>query len=170
MVSSGARQGTEGASFVITGLDHVVVLVNEIEAAAAAYQTLFARHEGSVAAPTAGLHFSQALIAALQSRGITLHRVTLHVGAGTFLPVKAADTAGHRMHAEHGRVSGKLRWSSRRGGATLGRTNPRQESKSQQHKRDVPVPASETADLIVIQSQIFGIFKILFDMPACANG
>lgn len=69
------------------------------------YQTLFARHEGSVAAPTAGLHFSQDLVAALQSRGIALHRVTLHVGAGTFLPVKAADTAGHRMHAEHGSVS-----------------------------------------------------------------
>jgi S-adenosylmethionine:tRNA ribosyltransferase-isomerase len=71
------------------------------------YQTLFARHEGSVAAPTAGLHFSEALIAGLQSRGIAIHRVTLHVGAGTFLPVKAADTAEHRMHAEHGSVSGE---------------------------------------------------------------
>jgi S-adenosylmethionine:tRNA ribosyltransferase-isomerase len=69
------------------------------------YQTLFARHEGSVAAPTAGLHFSPELVAALQSRGIAIHRVTLHVGAGTFLPVKAADTTEHRMHAEHGSVS-----------------------------------------------------------------
>jgi S-adenosylmethionine:tRNA ribosyltransferase-isomerase len=69
------------------------------------YQTLFARHEGSVAAPTAGLHFSRALIAALQARGIAIHRVTLHVGAGTFLPVKTADTAEHRMHSEHGSLS-----------------------------------------------------------------
>jgi S-adenosylmethionine:tRNA ribosyltransferase-isomerase len=69
------------------------------------YQTLFARHEGSVAAPTAGLHFTDELVAALAGRGIGLHKVTLHVGAGTFRPVKAADTAEHRMHAEHGSVS-----------------------------------------------------------------
>src|SRR3984957_395673 len=61
------------------------------------YQTMFAREEGSVAAPTAGLHFTPALVEALRSRGIALHRVTLHVGAGTFLPVKAEDTSGHRM-------------------------------------------------------------------------
>ena len=69
------------------------------------YQTLFAREEGSVAAPTAGLHFTDALLAALGERGIGLHRVTLHVGAGTFLPVKTEDTAGHRMHGEWGAVS-----------------------------------------------------------------
>ena len=69
------------------------------------YQTLFARNEGSVAAPTAGLHFTDALVEALAARGIGLHKVTLHVGAGTFLPVKAADTADHHMHAEHGSVS-----------------------------------------------------------------
>jgi S-adenosylmethionine:tRNA ribosyltransferase-isomerase len=69
------------------------------------YQTMFALEEGAVAAPTAGLHFTPALVAALQDRGIALHRVTLHVGAGTFLPVKAADTADHRMQAEHGSVS-----------------------------------------------------------------
>src|SRR5579862_9905535 len=69
------------------------------------YQTLFAQHEGSVAAPTAGLHFSQELVAALAERGIAIHRATLHVGAGTFLPVKAADTADHRMHSESGSVS-----------------------------------------------------------------
>ena len=68
------------------------------------YQTLFALHEGSVAAPTAGLHFTDELVAALAGRGIGLHKVTLHVGAGTFLPVKAADTADHRMHAERGSV------------------------------------------------------------------
>jgi S-adenosylmethionine:tRNA ribosyltransferase-isomerase len=69
------------------------------------YQTLFAQAEGSVAAPTAGLHFTDALVARLQERGVALHKVTLHVGAGTFLPVKAEDTAGHKMHAEHGSVS-----------------------------------------------------------------
>jgi S-adenosylmethionine:tRNA ribosyltransferase-isomerase len=69
------------------------------------YQTMFAQAEGSVAAPTAGLHFTQELVERLTARGIALHRVTLHVGAGTFLPVKADDTAAHRMHAEAGSVS-----------------------------------------------------------------
>jgi S-adenosylmethionine:tRNA ribosyltransferase-isomerase len=69
------------------------------------YQTLFAEAEGSVAAPTAGLHFTDGLIARLAERRIALHKVTLHVGAGTFLPVKADDTSAHRMHAEAGSVS-----------------------------------------------------------------
>jgi S-adenosylmethionine:tRNA ribosyltransferase-isomerase len=69
------------------------------------YQTLFAHDEGSVAAPTAGLHFTDGLVAALKTRGIGLHTVTLHVGAGTFLPVKSDDTDGHRMHAEYGVVA-----------------------------------------------------------------
>jgi S-adenosylmethionine:tRNA ribosyltransferase-isomerase len=69
------------------------------------YQTLFAREEGSVAAPTAGLHFTEGLVQALTDRGIARHRVTLHVGPGTFLPVKTDDTADHRMHAEWGVVS-----------------------------------------------------------------
>jgi S-adenosylmethionine:tRNA ribosyltransferase-isomerase len=68
------------------------------------YQTLFADPEGSVAAPTAGLHFTQNLLARLKERGIALHKVTLHVGAGTFLPVKAEETVGHKMHAEFGSV------------------------------------------------------------------
>ena len=69
------------------------------------YQTMFAHQEGAVAAPTAGLHFTPELVAALEARGIALQRVTLHVGAGTFLPVKALDTADHRMQAERGSVS-----------------------------------------------------------------
>jgi S-adenosylmethionine:tRNA ribosyltransferase-isomerase len=69
------------------------------------YQTMFAHEEGSVAAPTAGLHFTPELVARLEARGIATHRVTLHVGAGTFLPVKADDTTGHHMHAEWGEVS-----------------------------------------------------------------
>jgi S-adenosylmethionine:tRNA ribosyltransferase-isomerase len=69
------------------------------------YQTMFAREEGSVAAPTAGLHFTDGMVESLRARGVSLHRVTLHVGPGTFLPVKADDTAAHRMHAEWGSVS-----------------------------------------------------------------
>ena len=69
------------------------------------YQTLFAHDEGSVAAPTAGLHFTDALVARLKARGIGLHTVTLHVGAGTFLPVKTDTIEEHPMHAEYGVVS-----------------------------------------------------------------
>jgi S-adenosylmethionine:tRNA ribosyltransferase-isomerase len=69
------------------------------------YQTMFATKEGAVAAPTAGLHFTSALETALRARGIGIHRVTLHVGAGTFLPVKVDDTSGHKMHAEWGTIS-----------------------------------------------------------------
>ncbi len=69
------------------------------------YQTMFAREEGSVAAPTAGLHFTDGLVEDLRTRGIAIHRLTLHVGPGTFLPVKAEDTSGHHMHPEWGVVS-----------------------------------------------------------------
>ena len=69
------------------------------------YQTVFAHDEGSVAAPTAGLHFTDDLLARLTARGVTLHKVTLHVGAGTFMPVKSEDINGHKMHAEFGTVS-----------------------------------------------------------------
>jgi S-adenosylmethionine:tRNA ribosyltransferase-isomerase len=68
------------------------------------YQTMFAREEGAVAAPTAALHFTERLLEALDARGIGRETLTLHVGAGTFLPVKAEDTAGHKMHAEWGRI------------------------------------------------------------------
>jgi len=71
------------------------------------YQTVFAEHDGSVAAPTAGLHFTPALLEAVRAAGVSTHAVTLHVGAGTFLPVKADDTADHRMHSEWGEVSPK---------------------------------------------------------------
>jgi S-adenosylmethionine:tRNA ribosyltransferase-isomerase len=72
---------------------------------AADYQTMFAANEGAVAAPTAGLHFTPALEAALRERGVGIHRITLHVGAGTFLPVKVDDTAAHKMHSEWGTIS-----------------------------------------------------------------
>jgi S-adenosylmethionine:tRNA ribosyltransferase-isomerase len=70
----------------------------------ATHQTIYAAKDGAVAAPTAGLHFTPELFAALDARGISRHFVTLHVGAGTFLPVKADDTSAHKMHAEWGEV------------------------------------------------------------------
>ena len=69
------------------------------------YQTVFAKPEGSVAAPTAGLHFTPELLERLRDRGVSLHKVTLHVGAGTFLPVKSDDVSEHRMHPEYGEVT-----------------------------------------------------------------
>jgi S-adenosylmethionine:tRNA ribosyltransferase-isomerase len=77
------------------------------------YQTVFAREEGAVAAPTAALHFTDRLLQALDDRGILRETLTLHVGAGTFLPVKADDTEGHQMHSEWGRIDA----------ATAGRLN-----------------------------------------------
>ncbi len=69
------------------------------------YQTVFARHAGAVAAPTASLHFDEPLLRALAARGVDFTEVTLHVGAGTFLPVKVYDVTTHKMHAEWGRVT-----------------------------------------------------------------
>ncbi|WP_415403255.1 tRNA preQ1(34) S-adenosylmethionine ribosyltransferase-isomerase QueA [Tateyamaria sp. SN3-11] len=69
------------------------------------YQTIWARNAGAVAAPTASLHFDDALMAALRARGVEMTYVTLHVGAGTFLPVKVDDVTTHKMHAEWGQVS-----------------------------------------------------------------
>jgi len=77
------------------------------------YQTMFAAEDGAVAAPTAALHFTPRLMDALAAAGIGHEILTLHVGAGTFLPVKAEDTADHRMHSEWGRI----------GAATAGRLN-----------------------------------------------
>jgi S-adenosylmethionine:tRNA ribosyltransferase-isomerase len=68
------------------------------------YQSLFASRRGAVAAPTASLHFTPELVAAIRARGADIAGVTLHVGAGTFLPVKVEDTSAHRMHAEWGEI------------------------------------------------------------------
>ena len=79
------------------------------------YQTMFAREEGAVAAPTAALHFTPALMAALAEAGIGHETLTLHVGAGTFLPVKADDTDDHVMHAEWGRIAPATGGAAQRG-------------------------------------------------------
>ncbi len=103
---AGADLDAAIAAVGIIPLPPYIALKRDIdETDKAAYQTIYAREPGAVAAPTAGLHFTPELFAALDARGISRHCVTLHVGAGTFLPVKADDTAGHSMHAEWGEVS-----------------------------------------------------------------
>lgn len=77
----------------------------EAENDAEDYQTVFAARDGAVAAPTAGLHFTPALLAAIEAKGVRRALVTLHVGAGTFLPVKVDDTDDHKMHSEWGEIS-----------------------------------------------------------------
>jgi S-adenosylmethionine:tRNA ribosyltransferase-isomerase len=87
------------------------------------YQTIYAAKEGAVAAPTAGLHFTEGLLKALDEAGIERVMVTLHVGAGTFLPVKVADTNDHRMHSETGiveaEVAERINAARRRGGRVV---------------------------------------------------
>ena len=87
------------------------------------YQTMFAAEPGAVAAPTAALHFTPELMASLAAAGVAHETLTLHVGAGTFLPVKASDTADHRMHAEWGRldaaVADRLNATRARGGRII---------------------------------------------------
>lgn len=85
------------------------------------YQTIYARQDGAVAAPTAGLHFTNELLASLTQAGIAHHFVTLHVGAGTFLPVKAQDTDDHVMHFETGTVSDEVAAALNRTRASGGR-------------------------------------------------
>jgi S-adenosylmethionine:tRNA ribosyltransferase-isomerase len=85
------------------------------------YQTIFARDAGSVAAPTAGLHFTDELFARLRASGVEIRTVTLHVGPGTFLPVRSEDTQGHRMQAERGVVSAENAGALNAGRAAGGR-------------------------------------------------
>jgi S-adenosylmethionine:tRNA ribosyltransferase-isomerase len=85
------------------------------------YQTIYAEHAGAVAAPTAGLHFTDELFARLAAAGIGRQTLTLHVGAGTFLPMKTDDTAGHRMHAEWGTISAETAEALNRARAAGGR-------------------------------------------------
>jgi len=118
------------------------------------YQTRFARDEGSVAAPTASLHFTDDLVDRLKARGIGLHTVTLHVGAGTFLPVKVDDTADHKMHAEFGVVTEETANTlnaARRGGSRIvavGSTSLRLLESAASEDRIISPFAGETAIFI----------------------
>jgi S-adenosylmethionine:tRNA ribosyltransferase-isomerase len=120
IVEAKGEGGEVTLSFALSGpsLDEAVALHGEVPLPpyiagkratdardAADYQTIYAREDGAVAAPTAGLHITPGLLENLRAKGIETEFVTLHVGAGTFLPVKADDTADHRMHAEWGQVT-----------------------------------------------------------------
>jgi S-adenosylmethionine:tRNA ribosyltransferase-isomerase len=115
------------------------------------YQTIFARAEGAVAAPTAGLHVTERLLGALDAAGIEHLTVTLHVGAGTFLPVKAEDTCEHRMHAERGAIDGvaaeRINRARERGGrvVALGTTSLRLLESAADDTGRVTAFAGETA-------------------------
>lgn len=115
------------------------------------YQTLFAREEGSVAAPTAGLHFTPELFARLSERGIGVANVTLHVGAGTFLPVRTEEIEAHRMHAEAGEVTAqtadRINGARAQGGriVCVGSTSLRLIETAAQEDRTVRAFSGETA-------------------------
>ena len=95
------------------------------------YQTVYAKHEGRAAAPTAGLHFTPELLAAIEAKGIRIARVTLHVGLGTFRPVKVEDVTQHHMHSEYYQVTQEaadiINDTKKRGGRVIavGTTRPR---------------------------------------------
>jgi S-adenosylmethionine:tRNA ribosyltransferase-isomerase len=137
------------------------------------YQTIFARHEGAVAAPTAGLHFTPALLDALAARGVGLASLTLHVGPGTFLPVKTSDPRDHRMHAEWGVLSAecaeRIARTKRRGGriVALGTTSLRLVETAAAETGEVRPFAGETS-LFILPGYRFRAIDLLltnFHLP-----
>lgn len=137
------------------------------------YQTIYAKDEGAVAAPTAGLHFTEELFAALDAKGIERHFVTLHVGAGTFLPVKAEDTDDHKMHFERGIVSAEtakaLNVVKARGGriVSVGTTSLRLLESAVDEKGDLQ-PWEGATDIFITPGYVFKFVDILmtnFHLP-----
>ncbi|HEY1299693.1 MAG TPA: tRNA preQ1(34) S-adenosylmethionine ribosyltransferase-isomerase QueA [Stellaceae bacterium] len=137
------------------------------------YQTIFARTEGSVAAPTAGLHFTPALLRAFADRGIELAMLTLHVGPGTFLPVKTTDPRTHKMHGEWGTLSvdtaRRIAAARRRGGriAAIGTTSLRLLETAAAATGEVRPFAGET-DLFIMPGYRFRAIDLLltnFHLP-----
>ncbi len=137
------------------------------------YQTMFARHPGAVAAPTAGLHFTPALLDRLAARGITLARLTLHVGPGTFLPVKTDDPREHHMHGEWGGISAEtaadIRAAKARGGrvVAIGTTSLRLLESAAAETGEVAAFAGETR-LFVLPGYRFKAVDLLltnFHLP-----
>ena len=140
---------------------------------AADYQTIFAAHDGAVAAPTAGLHFTDDLLARLQGAGIKRAEITLHVGAGTFLPVKAEDTDDHRMHSEWYDVSVEtadlIRETRLSGGrvVAIGTTSLRTLEAAASDDGTVPAGSAET-DLFITPGYRFKAVDVLltnFHLP-----
>jgi S-adenosylmethionine:tRNA ribosyltransferase-isomerase len=134
---------------------------------AADYQTVFARAPGAVAAPTAGLHFTDRLLADLDARGIRRVTVTLHVGAGTFLPVKAEDPRAHAMHAEYGEIAAAeaeaIRAARAAGGrvVAIGTTPLRLLESAAGADGDLQPFAGET-DIFILPGYRFRIVDLLF--------
>ncbi|MGH7063379.1 MAG: tRNA preQ1(34) S-adenosylmethionine ribosyltransferase-isomerase QueA [Stellaceae bacterium] len=137
------------------------------------YQTIFARAEGAVAAPTAGLHFTPALLRALADRGVEVAMLTLHVGPGTFLPVKTADPRAHKMHSEWGILSAdtarRIRAAKDRGGriVAIGTTSLRLLETAAAATGDVRPYGSET-DLFIMPGYRFRAIDLLltnFHLP-----
>ena len=140
---------------------------------AADYQTMFASRQGSVAAPTAGLHFTPELIAALTAKGVGREQVTLHVGAGTFLPVSAEDTGGHRMHSEWAELSAgaaaRIQTARGQGGrvAAVGTTSLRTLESAAQADGTIAPYAGET-DIFILPGYRFKVADVLltnFHLP-----
>lgn len=137
------------------------------------YQTVFARNEGAVAAPTAGLHFTPALLAALDAQGVKRVTVTLHVGVGTFLPVRTDDVGRHRMHAERGvidsGVAATVNEARRSGGrvVALGTTSLRLLESAAGEGGDVQAFDADT-DLFILPGHRFRVVDVLltnFHLP-----
>lgn len=143
------------------------------QADASDYQTMFARHEGAVAAPTAGLHFDDTLMAAIKDKGIALAEVTLHVGAGTFLPVKTDDPKQHIMHREWGEISqdtaSAINACRARGGrvVAVGTTSLRLLESCWRDRGKIEPYQAET-DLFILPGFSFGVVDMLltnFHLP-----
>lgn len=131
------------------------------------YQTLFAEHDGAVAAPTAGLHFTPALIQALTEKEIAITKVTLHVGAGTFLPVRSEDLSQHVMHAERGIVSAAAAQEINRTRAQGGRIIPIGTTalrliESAADERGHVSPFAGETDIFILPGYKFRVADLLF--------
>ncbi|MCF6303105.1 MAG: tRNA preQ1(34) S-adenosylmethionine ribosyltransferase-isomerase QueA [Devosiaceae bacterium] len=137
------------------------------------YQTMFAKFDGAVAAPTAGLHFTPALLEKLEQNGVAIERVTLHVGAGTFLPVKVEDTKDHKMHSEWGEISEasveRINKAQRQGGrvVAVGTTSLRI-LESACRESGALAPFSGDTDIFITPGYKFGVVDMLmtnFHLP-----
>lgn len=137
------------------------------------YQTMFAAHNGAVAAPTAGLHFTPELIDALKQKGVLIADVTLHVGAGTFLPVKVENVREHKMHLEWGEITAKtaqlINETKANGGrvVAVGTTSLRILESCYRDHGDVRAYQAET-DLFILPGFEFGVVDVLmtnFHLP-----
>ncbi len=131
------------------------------------YQTVYAKHEGAVAAPTAGLHFTKELMQQIKQKGVQEEFLTLHVGGGTFLPVKVADTKDHKMHAEYGiitkQVADRLNQAKREGRRIIAvGTTAMRLLESATDEQGVIHPFSEETSIFITPGYRFRFVDVLF--------